>query len=106
METKLEVRVEQKTLSIGDKRIKLNDNFEKAEVNPDISEDSNEKALELYYSEKKGFSPKEEAERIYWAVDYKGLLDKIGVTPCPDNIYNPKEDSAVTLYGNFKAHIF
>lgn len=101
MVNKLELKVEQKTLFINDKNIKLSDNFKRTEVNPKISDNPLEKGLELYYYPKKGFSPEDEADKIYLSLKDYNLSDEVEVSSCPETDYIPNQFPAVILMGEF-----
>ncbi len=72
------VRLNQKTLSINGKSLRLEDNLAGAESSK-ISDSPYETALELKYSKQKDFSPENEGDKVYSFLEQYKLSDKIKV---------------------------
>ncbi len=100
---KIRVNLEQKTFSIGDEKVKLEDNFVGAEVSK-IKASPEQKALKLIYLVKKGFSSESEAEKIYLFLQEKELLKQIEVNSFPMQEYLADSSfPAVVVYGRMDA---
>ena len=98
--TRLEVRLEDKTLSIDGKgSIQLDESLDDAHG----FEKDKTNYLELRYKTSNPEIVEEDAHKLFSALEKQGLRDSIDATPCPENL--ERDYLAVGLYGNFDAHI-
>ena len=99
--TKLEVKVKEKSLDVNGKRVNLDESFFDARVINDISDNKDERALELRYREMEMDSLCDEAGKIDDFLTREGLTDRIDAYPCPDG----EEYPTVALIGVYDVTI-
>ncbi len=99
------VRLNQKTLSVNGKSLKLEDNLVGAESSR-IPNSPYETALELNYSKQKDFSPEDEGNKIYSFLEQYNLQDKVGVNFYSGEDFDTNVFPAVALTGEFDAKVY
>jgi len=99
------IRLNQKTLSINRKSLRLENNLARAESSK-ILNSPHETALELKYSKQKDFSPEDEGDKIYSFLEQYKLLDKIDVNFYSKEDFDTEVFPAVALTGEFNANVY
>lgn len=99
------VRLNQKTLSVNGKSLRLENNLDGAESSR-ISNSLHETALELKYSKQKDFSPENEGDKIYSFLEQYELSDKIDVHFYSEGDFDAEVFPAVALTGEFNAAVY
>ncbi|HUS48849.1 MAG TPA: hypothetical protein VMZ91_01680 [Candidatus Paceibacterota bacterium] len=96
----LEARLEDKTLSVNGKRVKLDDSLFYAGISRVLNRE-NETALELKYQNKGNGFAENEAEDIYSFLEEQELSDKVQV-----NAYPEEDFSTVVLVGEMNVRAY
>lgn len=103
--TNIEVKVGQKILSVGNKELKLEDNFEGAGVFI-VNNKKDETILELSYRKRENFSSYNEAEKINNFLR-KSKIERIDeVHSTQEGDYKREVFPAVMILGNFNAIVY
>jgi len=95
--TSLEVKLNDKILSVNGSDISLDESF----INADSFKKEGTDYLELQYKTNDESITYEEAEKVYSALGIQGIED-IGVSPCPEG----RKYQTVALFGEFDAKVY